>query len=182
MLTGSHRKLNPQRPVVRRQPRVTSRLNSTVAANSYCARAPAQHHRTLYCVTPDASGAHQTHAQRAPQTRRVTGREPPDAPWASGAHRSETSRAHSLTSHTTGRSNGNRPASGASIRCALHTWTTDTTPDALDQRPVLPTPASGESCNFSKFPTGAIENMHLIFSKASNVPTPPSVHHHVQVC
>ena len=65
--------------MLRRQPRVTSHLNSTVAANGYCARAPAQHHQTLYCVTPDASGAHRTRAQRAPQTRRVTEREPPDA-------------------------------------------------------------------------------------------------------
>ena len=80
MLTVSHQTLNPQRPVLKRQPRVTSRLNSTVAANGYCARAPAHHHRTLYCVTPDASGAHRTRAQRAPQTYRVTGCEPPDAP------------------------------------------------------------------------------------------------------
>jgi len=52
------------RLVLQKQPRVTSHLNSTVAANGYCARAPAQHHRTLYCVTPDASCAHRTHTQR----------------------------------------------------------------------------------------------------------------------
>jgi len=39
-LTGSHRTLNPQRPVLRRQPRVTSRLNSTVTTNGYHVLAP----------------------------------------------------------------------------------------------------------------------------------------------
>jgi len=56
--------------VLQKQPRVTSRLNSTVAANGYYARAPAQYHRTLYCVTPDASGAHRTHTQRVCQNPR----------------------------------------------------------------------------------------------------------------
>ena len=74
-----------------------------------------------------------------------------------------------------------------SVRCCQH------------QRPV------SVSRDFSKFPTGAIENIHLIFSKNpaelaregkrnpnlslprnstsfANVPTPPSLHHHVQVC
>ena len=37
------------------------------------------HTRRVRC-TPDVSGAHRTHAQRVPQTCRVTGREPPDAP------------------------------------------------------------------------------------------------------
>ena len=39
-LTGSHRTLNAQRPVLRRRPRVTSRLKTIVAANGYHALAP----------------------------------------------------------------------------------------------------------------------------------------------
>ena len=88
---------------------------------------------------------------------------------------------------------------------------TDTTSDALDQRPVLPTPASGEC-----FSPRLLQNFHrrnrkytLNFLKSAksrlassvggreeptplstlgtppplqSVPTPPSVHHHVQVC
>ena len=92
----------------------------------------------------------------------------------------------------------------------VHYATPDNTPDAKGQRPVPPRSASGECFSdrdFSKFPTSAIENIHLIFSKApnvptppspergthtplnprnstsfANVPTPPSVHHHVHVC
>ena len=77
-LTGSYRTLNPQHPVLRRQPRVTSRLNSTVAANGYHALAPdtappdAQlvHTGRVRC-TPDPcaessanSHCHRTHPKR----------------------------------------------------------------------------------------------------------------------
>jgi len=50
----------------------------------------------------------------------------------------------------------------------VHSAAPDSTPDDKGQRPVPPHRASGEkhSRDFSKLPTGAIENMHLIFSKA----------------
>ena len=60
-----------QRPVLRRQPRVTSRLNSTVAANGYYARL---HHRTLYCQThPDSCAESSANSQghRTRATRRT---------------------------------------------------------------------------------------------------------------
>ena len=53
---------------------------------------------------------------------------------------------------------------------------TDSTPDTLVQHPMPLRPASGECFSsekhfrdFSKFSTGAIENTHLIFSKAPNL-------------
>ena len=131
-LTRSHRMLNPQRPVLRRQPRVTSRLNSTVAANGYCTCAPAQHHRTLYCVTLDASDGHWTRAQRALQTRRVTRRTvsvrcSPDP----CAERVAKPPAHRKLS------------TGLTPMRPVHTGTPDTTLDAKGQRPVPPRSASG---------------------------------------
>ena len=44
---------------------------------------------------------------------------------------------------------------------------TDSTPDAQAPCPVPPRPMSGAR-DFSKLPTGAIENMHFIFSKVLN--------------
>jgi len=159
-LTGSHRTLNTQRPVLRRQPHVTSRLNSTVAANGYFTRAPAQHHRMLYCVTPDACSAHRTCAQRAPQTRTVTGRTlsvrcSPD----SCAEKVAKPPAHQTLS------------TGLSPVRPVHSTTPDTTPDAKGHHPVPPRRASGERntpATSPKILTDAIENIHLIFSKAPN--------------
>jgi len=198
MLTGSHRTLNSQRPVLRRQPRVTSRLNSTVAANGYYALA----HDT---APPDAQLVH---------TGRV--RCTPDSCAESSAD---------LQGHRTLSTGSVRCSPDpCAERVTKRPHTGRTPPDALRERPVLnpsrvkhprlrsqrPVPphlASGEcfserkhSRDFSKFPTGAIENIQLIFSKAPNckcantllnprnstsfvnVPTPPSVHHHVYVC
>ena len=167
-LTRSHRKLNPQRPVLTRQPRVTSRLNSTIAANGYCARAPAQHHRTLYCVTPDTSDAH---GPMRRELRKLAGspdashRRDPEHPVLTGHMRREgrqTARAPDAE---------HRTHCGASGALCTPAPQTDTTPDALDQRLVLPTPASGECFSVAtspKNPTGTIENIHLIFSKALN--------------
>ena len=161
-LTGSHRTLNPQHPVLTRHPRVTSRLNSTIAANGYCARAPAQYHRTLYYVTPDPCAESSTNSQG--HRTRATGRTlsvrcSPDScaerVAKPPAHRTLSTGLtlvrpvhsahlrHRLTPHRT---------LWTSVRCCQH------------QRPVARnTPATSP-----KFPTGAIENMHLIFSKASN--------------
>jgi len=59
------------------------------------------------------------------------------------------------------------PAGQARVQClTLAKPDTDCTPDAQTQRPVPPWPASGAR-DFSKFPTGAIENMHFIFSKST---------------
>ena len=158
------------------------RLHSTTERSTASHRTHLVHTgpvRTELCKltgSPDAS--HQTHPKRSvlPGLMRREGRQTARTPDAE-----------------------HRTHSGAP--CALYTPApqTNTTPDPLDQRPVLPTPASGD---FSKFPTGVIENIHLIFSKAPNpaergtqtplyprnftsfakVPTPPSVHHHMQVC
>ena len=65
-----------------------------------------------------------------------------------------------------------RTHSGASGALCTPAPQTDTTPDALDQRLVLPTPASGDSRDFFKLPISTIENMHLIFSKAPNPAEP----------
>jgi len=96
-----------------------------------------------------------------------------------------------------------RTHSGASGALCTPTPQTDTTPDALDQRPVLPTPASGEcfsvrntlatslnshwrnrkyTLNFLK----SVESRRALNPRNStsfaNVPTPSSVNHHVQMC
>ena len=105
-LTGSHRTFNPQRPVLRRQPRVTSRLKTTVAANAYCARVPTQHHRTLYHVTldPCAESSANSHGHRTRATgRTLSVRCSPD----SCAERVAKTPAHQTL----------KPASGASTQC-----------------------------------------------------------------
>ena len=136
-LIGSHRMLNPQRPVLRRQPRVTSHLNSTVAANGYYARAPAQHHRTLYCVTPDVYGAHRTRAQRAPQTRRVTGR-------ATGRTLSVQCSPDSCAERVAKPHAHRTLSTRLTLVRPVHSATPDSTPDAKGQRPVPPCRASCE--------------------------------------
>ena len=118
----------------------------------------------FYCVTPDASGAHRTRAQRAPQTRTVIGRTlsvrcSPD----SCAERVARPPAHRTLS------------TELTLVRPVHSATPDSTPDAKGQRSVPLRIASGECFSVrntpvtsQKFPTGAIENMHLIFSKAPN--------------
>ena len=105
--------------------------------------------------SPDAS--HRTHPQR---------------PVLTGPMRREGRKTPAHRTLTTGRSKL-RPV--PIVRCltltesgSLHTGRSDTASGASE-------PASGEcflsekhSRDFSKIPTGAIENMHLIFSKAPN--------------
>jgi len=110
-LTGSHRTLNSQRPVLRRQPRVTSRLKSTVAANGYCARAP-------FTAPPDALLRH---------TGRV--RCTPDSCAKSSAD---------LQDHRTLSTGSVRCSPDpCAERDTKHPHTGCTPPDALRERPVL---------------------------------------------
>ena len=135
-LTGNHRTLNTQRPVLRHRPRVTSRLKTTVAANGYLALAPdtappdAQlvHTGRTRC-TPDscAESSANSHGHRTQATgRTLSVRCSPN----SCAERVAKPSAHrTLTT-------------GLSPVRPVHSAAPDNTPDALDQRPVLPTPAS----------------------------------------
>jgi len=115
-----------------------------------------QHHRTLCWFTPDScaesSANLQGHPTRStgsvqcspdPCTKRVT-KCPHSGRWALDSLQC--------------------------VRCTPLTLVRpDSTPDAKGQRPLHPRSASGKHFrDFSKIPTGAIENMHLIFSKALN--------------
>jgi len=137
-LTGSYQTLNPQRPVLRRWPRVTSRLNSTVTANGYHALAPdtaapdAQlvHTGRVRC-TPDPcaersanSHGHQTRATGRTQSVRCS----PD----SCVERVAKPPAHRTLS------------TGLTPVRPVHSAIPDSTPDAKGQRPVPPRRASGE--------------------------------------
>jgi len=112
------------------------------------------------------SGAHWTYVQRGLQNALT-----PDAHHRTHLECPVLSVRHPLlkTGHTR-HMNREHPTSGA-VRPVLNPnrakhWQY---PGRSGQRPVPPHPASGEcfSRDFSKFPTGAIENIHLIFSKAS---------------
>ena len=174
--------------MLRRQPRVTSRLNSTVAANGYCACVPVQHHRTCpehtgpvrrelrkLARSPDTS--HRTHPERPVLTGLMRREGHQNARTPDAEHQTHSGPSGALCTPAPQTPHGRSgPASGAtnsSVRCEKH------------------------SRDFSKFTTSAIENIHLTFSKSAKshtplnprnstsiakVPTPPSVHHHVHVC
>ena len=73
-------------------------------------------------LAPDASGAHRTHAQRVPQTRRITGRKPPDAPSASGAHRTHAQRGSQNARTPDANHRTLKPASGAYRPVPYPSW------------------------------------------------------------
>ena len=73
-------------------------------------------------LAPDASGAHRTHAQRVPQTRRVTGCKPPDAPSASGAHRTHAQRGSQNARTPDANHQTLKPASGAYRPVPYPSW------------------------------------------------------------
>jgi len=114
---------------------------------------------------PDAFGAHRTHTQRGLQNPLT-----PDTHHRTHSERPVLSVRHPLLkSGHTGRMNREHPASSA-VRPVLnhnrakhlqHTGRSG-------QRPVPLRIAFDESHDF-KFPIGAIENIHLIFSKAPNL-------------
>ena len=94
----------------------------------------------------------------------VTGLATPDSLRASGA----LSQPHYWSHATPDAHIGSSPHPVQSVWCStLTVLGTDSTPDAQAQRPVPPRQASDEchSRNFSKLSTGALENIHLIFSK-----------------
>jgi hypothetical protein len=137
-LTGSHRTLNSQRPVLRRRPRVTSRLKTTVAANGYLALAPdtappdaQQIHTGGVRCSPDscAESSANSHGHRTQATgRTLSVRCSPD----SCAERVAKPPAHRTLS------------TGLSPVRPVHSAAPDSTPDAKGQRPVPPRRASGE--------------------------------------
>jgi 1,2-phenylacetyl-CoA epoxidase catalytic subunit len=96
-------------------------LNTSVRCSNVSHVSRSCQNLTVTCSAPDAeqvstgrSGAHRTHAQRAPQTCMFTGREPPDAPSASGAHRTHAQRG----SQNARTPDANHRTLNTSVRCS----------------------------------------------------------------
>ena len=137
-LIGSHRTLNPQRPVLRRQPRVTSHLNSTIAANGYCAPVPDTAPPDAQLVytgrvrcTPDPCVGSSANSQG--HRTRSTGR----TLSVRCSLDSCTERVAKPSAHRT-------LSTGLTPVRPVHSATPDSTPEAKGQRPVPPRRASGE--------------------------------------
>ena len=104
-------------------------LNTSVRCSNVSHVSRSCQNLTVTCSAPDAeqvstgrSGAHRTHAQRAPQTRRVTGRKPPDAPSASGAHRTHAQRGSQNARTPDAHHRTLKPASGAYRPVPYPSW------------------------------------------------------------